>query len=281
MKNIILAGVILFSLPASAQRKSHSTSDQHLYFNLSAGYGLPACSEVLNENANYDSNGSHFDVKRSSLGAGVTGTFFCGYMFNQNFGVECGISYLQGTPVVATTNSTIPGGEYNYKEEYTATTLRGLAGLRMTFGDGNFRPYMRMAMLSAFGTQMKYSYSGVDTQDLPSDVKEEYKGGISLGFAGGLGATYELSNGLSLFSEIALVYHNWAPAKSEYTKAIDKGSDYFSTMTVSESHTVYVNSISYSPNSVHPSNEPGEELKYTLPMSSIGLNIGIQYAFGE
>ena len=77
------------------------------------------------------------------------------------------------------------------------------------------------------------------------EYETEYSGGISFGFAGGIGADFMFNESIGIFTEVSINTQSWAPKKSKYTKYIDDGVDQLPSMTTSEIETEYVDSYTY------------------------------------
>lgn len=84
-----------------------------------------------------------------------------------------------------------------------------------------------------------------------------------------------------LFAECAANCQNWAPTKGELTKSMQNGVDQLPNMDKVDKEVEFVNSYTEGSNTVNNPNEPTTELKFFMPFSSIGLNIGIVMRFGK
>lgn len=114
-----------------------------------------------------------------------------------------------------------------------------------------------------------------------SESINEYTGGISFGFHGSLGFNYIINDKFMLFAECAANCQNWAPTKGELTKSMQNGVDQLPNMDKVDKEVEFVNSYTEGSNTVNNPNEPTTELKFFMPFSSIGLNIGIVMRFGK
>jgi hypothetical protein len=261
---------------------------QKLYFGLTGGYGFPVAGMELGTNSTYSSTISSpiytNENVRGSLGKGVNAGGYIGYMLNENFGVETGVNYLFSASVKTTYSMSYPDPTMpiSYTEEYKmrARMLRITPALRMTTGSGSLKPYMRAGMVIGLAGKMFVEGRDTHTDTGLSSVREieaEFSGGVSFGIHGALGATFALSDHLSLFGEISGFGQSHAMTKGKYTKYKRDGVDELPTMDVNEKEWTFSDKVESSDNS--DSSKPATELKNYFPFSSIGLNIGIHYSF--
>lgn len=265
-----------------------NTFAQGLYVNAGAGYGFPAACFLLEEDYTINS-GNEFAtwdyeiVKGSgSFGKGILPGIAVGYMFNKNIGAELGIGYLLGGKIKSKDQEI-----YSYGTETTETTLKGTMlrftpALKMTVGDGNIKPYMRAGLVVGAAGKVKVTenYTGPDGEKSNTEEQEtEYKGGISLGFSGALGADIMLSDNIGFFAELGVITQSWAPKTGEITKYTVNGVDKLGELDTFEKETEFVDSFSNSSGSFDE-NSPMKSLKVYMPFSSFSINVGVKIALG-
>jgi opacity protein-like surface antigen len=259
---------------------------QGLYLGIGGGYGFPAAKE-----ANYDrkvslgstSNTTDYTKVNLSLGKGVNAGFFVGYMFNKNLGAELGVSYLFGTKTTVLDEAS--GNNVSQKNENInkGSMLRLTPTLKMMVGEGKLQPYMKIGMIVGVASKYTAEYIGTITNPGGSSSSQEiyeYTGGVSLGFHGGLGINYALSEKLSLFGEIAGNYQNWAPTKGELVTFTNDGVDELPLLTTYEKEVEFSNELTINSNTPANPGSPDQGLKFYLPFSSIGINIGLVFTLG-
>lgn len=263
-----------------------NTFAQGLYVNAGAGYGFPAACYLMEEDYTFNSTGADatwdYEIVKGSgsFGKGIQPGIIIGYMFNKNIGAELGVSYLLG-------------GKIESKDEYhdfigteiretmlKGTMLRFTPALKMTVGDGNVKPYMRAGLVIGALGKIKVTETETETGEYASGNEEreyEYKGGISLGFSGALGADFMLSDNIGLFAELGVITQSWAPKKGELTKYEVDGVDKLGEMDTYDKEIEFVDSYSESSGSVDE-NSPMKRLKMYFPFSSFSINVGIRIA---
>lgn len=281
--------LVLFVLCMATQ----GSRAQSFYIGLGGGYGFPAAKQSLmnDEKSSYNntSGGSgEVTARPISMGSGINSGLFFGYMLNPNVGFELGVSYLLGnknkfvTEYSETYNTFYENETYNHQLQ--GNMIRLVPTMRFVMGDKKIRPYMKAGMLIGLGAnfsmEMTYNYTSTygNTTD---EMITEYSGGLSFGFHGGLGVNYLLNDKFKLFAECAANYQNWAPLKSELTKYTEDGVDQLPFMDKNDKEVEYVNSYTYNSSTSPDPNVPDKELKFYMPFSSIGLNIGVVISFGK
>jgi hypothetical protein len=248
---------------------------QGAYVNINAGYGLSMSSQNINGFYNYTS-GTNSVTKEQvnvSLGKGLNFGGAFGYMFNKNIGAELGVSYLIGGKSKET--DTYTGGTTDYT--LSAKMLRVIPSLIIASGLEGINPYAKFGLVIATGSTM-YDYSDNDNGDV-TKMKMKYSGGLGFGLYSGIGASFNLSDKMSLFGELNMINLSSAPTKSEITEETYNGTDVLPNLTTAEKETEYVDSYTYSTTTPAPDSEPAKALKQKYPFGSFGLNIGLKISF--
>jgi len=272
---------------------TQSTRAQQFYAGLGGGYGFPAAKQsILNDEKtsyNNSSGGSYEATARPiSMGSGINAGLFFGYMMNSNLGFELGVSYLLGNKYKFVNEYSESYNNYYETETYNyllqGNMIRLVPAMRFVLGDKKIRPYMKAGMLIGLGANFTMEMNDNYTSPYGSSTSErliEYSGGLSLGFHGGVGINYQASSRLIVFAECAVNYQNWAPLKGEVTKYTEDGVDQLPLMDKYEKETEYLNSYTYTSSSSPDPNAPNKALKFYMPFSSIGLNVGVVINFGK
>jgi len=265
-----------------------NTFAQGLYVNAGAGYGFPAACYLMEDNYvyHYDEGGSSWDyeiVKGSgSFGKGIQPGIIIGYMFNPNVGAELGVSYLLGGKIESKDEYHGFYGTETREATHKGTMLRFTPALKMTVGNGNIKPYMRAGLVIGAAGKVKTTQTNTGSGEVKSVVEEresEYTGGISLGFAGALGADFMLSDNIGLFAELGVITQSYAPKKGEWTKYTVDGVDKLGELETYDKEIEFVDSFSDSDDSFDE-DSPMKALKMYFPFSSVGVNIGVRIALG-
>lgn len=270
-KVIILASAIVLSA---------STFAQGLYFGLNAGYAGSLASQTLAENFSGTSSSLSYETVKGSLGKGINIGLTAGYMLNSNLGMELGISDLMGGSFENTSKK-----ELVYDNKYTmkGKMIRVVPGIRLTAGDGNMKPYLRLGLVLGLGGKITIEGNETDIQNNNEVTKStwEYTGGMSVGAASALGLNFKLSDKLSLNGEFAFIGQSWAPKKGTLTSYTVAGVDQLSQLTTSQKEIDFTDSYSVSSTNPPSSSQPSQSIKQYYPFSSWGINVGIHITLGK
>src|SRR5690606_19357864 len=99
----------------------------------------------------------------------------------------------------------------------------------------------------------------------------KYKGGISVGLRGAVGASVVLNRKFSFFSEIMFTGMNYYPKESQIVRYTINGEDRMSSLTENSRKTVYVKSVNNdSDNAGDYVNRPGKAVRSSISMSAVG-----------
>ena len=251
---------------------------QGFMLNAGLGYGMNAVSSMLGDEQTIPSSGgtSHKLVK-GSFGSGLNFGIGAGYMFNENIGAEIGFNYLMGSKTTITSTDASSSPTVTNKDVWSAKMIRIIPSIVITAGDGKIRPYAKVGLVMGMGGKLTDDATSTDGTNNAEQV-DEYTGGTAIGFASSLGIHIGLSDNLMIFGELGMVGQAWAPKKDMVTKSTLNGTDVLGTMTTSQKETDFSDSYT-DPTSPNPG-APSQSLKFYVPMSSFGVNVGIHMAFG-
>jgi hypothetical protein len=274
-KNILLSSLLILSLTAA--------KSQGLYAGFGVGYGMPVCGSVLGYISTDNNPGNTFSTEnvKGSYGKGINFGGYIGFMPNENIGFELGVNYLMGSKYKFTSNDINGNSSDISSDEAKVNSLRLNPAVRIGFGTGKFRPYMRAGITIGVMTKMTDEYSRTHSDPGETDITIEtfeYTGGTYAGFTGALGMTFGLSDKMSLFGELTNYYISWGATKGAITKSTYNGSDQLGMMTTDQKQFEFVTKIDQTMNT--SSSQPSKQLINYSPLSSFGINVGLHFAFG-
>lgn len=265
---------------------------QGLYVKINAGYGVPSSTQNLEEYNNYTYNYTGGDYSENivervnfSLGQGINLGGNVGFMFNANFGVDLGLSYLIGGKVESRSLDNYESW-YNYindtKMSTSATMLRISPSFILVADLIKINPYARFGAVIGKGkiTQNIMNYYWEDYDGIYESTQEytyELTGGTSIGLTAGIGALYNIAGNISVYGELSMISMNYAPEKGKAVKALWNGENYMDELPRYEKEILFLDKLDgYS----EPSqDDPDRRLKQNLPFSSFGLNFGVRIGF--
>lgn len=282
---LTIAFIALFVL------KTNYSDAQGFYLRLGGGYSLPSGSQnigvdqVSTTTSTSTSSTTTRDYKlvKGSLGRGSNAGITLGQMFTTKIGAELSINYLLGGKYKTSYKSTSSSNNVsNYDFEISAKTLRITPGVKLSTGSDKSNAYARAGIVIGLAGKLKTLETDINLNAPGTEITErEFKGGAGIGFMGALGGEFLLGRTCSIFTELCFISQSWAPTKSKITKYTVNGVDRLGTLTTLQKEEEYSNSYTYtSSNNFPDQNQPSKGLKTYLPMSSIGLNVGLHLMFG-
>lgn len=266
-------------------------------FKFSVGYGLPWLSQQIgtNTSSTYSTaldpetqmevprvtNASK--IVKGSFGAGLNVSGAFGYTLSENIGLELGISYSAGKEYRVASNYTDIRLDVFKSSTYESETSKSRAVLfapllKFITHKRNLTPYFLIGPVFGKINFNRTMVRSIEENDfLTTEVRNtKYKGGISVGLRGAVGASVILNRKFSVFSEIMFTGMNYYPKQSEIVRYTINGEDRITSLTENSRKTLYVKSVDNdSDNASDYVNAPGKAVRSALSMSSVGANIGL------
>jgi len=275
MKNIIktlLSCTLLLSM--------NGLIAQSAYFGFGTGYGHSAAPNLFSAYDYEDISGTETSTLKKgngSFGRGAQLNVFAGLPLGDGIFAELGASYLYGFTSASKYHSQDAGYTYTSEDKIRSRTFRIMPSLKFQMGSGKTKPYMKAGAVIGFGSKLIMESSGSSSSQFGGNssntMKMEFKGRTSLGFSGALGLQFELSEKLHFFTEVHMITHSWAPKRSIITESTADGVDQLPSMDTDEKETEFLDKYTESDDP----NAPDKELKYFMPLSSIGLQLGLVF----
>lgn len=225
---------------------------QSFYISASAGYHLPSATQAV-----YSEQPK---LERVSLGKGFRFNALAGYHFNKTIGVELGASYLLGSATELRYDGRPMDGPLTVAQ-YSGKGWSIVPALVVSTELEKITVYAKFGVLLSFlNTEITTMTTASNFGGMPSESKfiNNYTGGLTLGYTGGLGVSYPLSQSVAVFAEATLLSQSHYPTKREDTTTIN-GQTTTTTTDLKE--------------------ESSRELVPSFQFSSIGLNLGVKFGF--
>lgn len=289
-KLTLTLAVCLVASAAFAQRSS---------VRLNVGYALPSQQNAIGTERVTTVTASGADARVTNIygtsGAGFNVDFGYTYMINDYFGGELGLNFFSRTTITeeeaeATMNGAEMGGLTRESNGYQLRVQPALVFYAAS-PDAKIKPYGRMGLILPVTGVTNVSVSAfsndpsVETSRL--EVESETSAAFSIGFFGGVGVDYSLTENLSIHGEIVYNALNLRAKSTEITAyEEDKGGV---TITLSDlpeyaKQIEYVDELTSSSNSFEINDDadltkPEERLINPSNYNSFGINLGVRYAF--
>jgi outer membrane protein W len=265
-----------------------------LYVSAGGGYGFSMAPNSSFSGTEYTRNPSGTGTVETYKISNGTGSFgrglqfgaTVGYMFSENIGAELNVGYLLGSKITSTDNELKNNGDtYSSTATTSGNMLRLTPALRFSVGKDKLKPYMRVGLVIGVGNKISTTFSSTDFHSSGGYTNTDQSemavtGGVSMGFAAGVGVKYMFSEKVGIFAELGMISQAWAPSKSVLTKSTTNGVDNLPFLTTSQKETDYSTSYTTSSNTFSPG-LPSTALKQYTPFSSIGVNVGVHLSFGK
>jgi hypothetical protein len=246
---------------------------------ISTGYHFSSGSQYFI--SEIDNSYSNFSSKRidASLGRGLAVSAGINYFFKPWMGISTDINYKKTLPGVSGKTEFNSFTDYSYSEEnkWNSELMEVSPSLILKIPGKKINPYSKFGFVVPFYSRLKVTgnYSA-RSFGIPTNTGENtkiFRLKNTIGYTASIGIAPELKNKkISFIAEIQLLSHSIQAKKSTLTSDISNGVERIDTYTVSAKETIYVKELgtqSYNPD------EPRKEIGFSLPYSSIGLNIGL------
>ena len=272
-RNLLVVVALLLATSMSAQ----------LYVGGRLGYGFGSQKTVIGMKMKDKS----IENIWGSMGQGFPMGIKAGFFFNDNLGFELGINYWFGA---TKTRKDITLSEYELVSK-TGVIVYDFSNLT-TAKSSQLRILPQLVYKSDMGIYGRFGLiipvSGKTTvndvtkykmkKDGDETVKEVvtiYKGAFSMGFAGALGYSFELSDNLFFFGEIEYIGLSINSKSSEITSTKTNGTENVSAMTTIQTTTNYVDVLDSK--STISADKPSQSLSTSTGYSATRINFGVTF----
>ena len=268
MKKIVMTMGAFFALSVA--------SAQGGYVSLSAGYAGGTSNEVLG--MEYDvSSATAFTQKNitGTNGSGIPITLAGGFMFSENIGVELGVNYFMGSEVISDKTTTFFGDESTTSSQ--GTQIRVLPQLVLSTGSASsLEVYSKLGLVLPVGGSTEFKVDAI-SGGMPVNIEGTTTGSFSLGYTASAGASFGLSDNLSLFGELQYVGLRMKSDTRTITSYSFNGTDILESFDTDFKETVSVEELNQDSNS--DDDKPTEVLSNTSNFNSLGFNLGVKFKF--
>jgi hypothetical protein len=253
---------------------------QNWYSGINGGYSFGLPSQNITSNINIGSNQTSNSVVKGSFGQGASIDAYLGYWLKNHIGIELGLSYLQSSSFK---------GSYSqdtvFKQDLTisANMLRAAPALRLTLGeeDSKTNLFLKVGFVTRLAGKITNETTVFDIQSNTTTISEtKYSKGFSFGAMAGIGFCYKIKPQLKIFSELSFISQSWAPKNGDVVKYTVNGVDQMDVLNSGNKHIHFVDSYN-AVNTAQSTSVPSQELKQYHNFSSVGLKLGVLFAFGK
>ena len=241
-----------------------ASAQAQFYGKIGVGVHAPAGSQVLGITSTLTED----EVVKGSFGKGISPVIGVGYMLTNHVGIELAASYLFGATYKASSTSQNASSLY----EERAKSLYILPAIVLKAGEPNhkIRPSGRAGLILAPMTNHTVMYS-ITSGNNKDETTIKYKSKPALGFTGSLGLEFRLNKMAHIWVEaVGSSLTTWLKS-AEVTEYKENGADQLPSYT----------NKTWKFEDKLPSSNNVDQLSKSTPLSSIGLAIGVAFAFGK
>ena len=246
----------------------------------SFGLGLPN-SQPFDRFSNITVTDTVFTESLSNynFGSGGWAHLGIGYQVDDIFriGLEFSYQFYNRGMATQTENIVFAGQSFSIENQNTYRSFAITAMPEITFmipSQSVARPFVK------FGIPVGYHIINerLETGDFftTSVTETNYTGNISLGFAGGLGVEWELSDNVFFFTELRALGSQVSTRRSKVVYFELDGVARTGDLSINEAEVDYVREIS-STDPVRAANEPRRELQRRAAFNHIGFSMGFVF----
>jgi len=247
-----------------------------MYVGFGFGYHMANQNRALGTSTN--TTGDNINLY-GSMGQGIIPALKFGYMFDDNWGFEMGMSYLMGSEITVYEDFNT-GGVYDSYAEVIKTKSTMIRFSPQLVFKTEMGVYSRVGLIIPVGGSTM-AYRTVDVEFMGQTSKTvvdiENHGAFTTGFTGALGYGFSLSDEMTIFGELEYVGLRIYGKTATITKYEVDGVDNLANLLTIQKETVYVDEVKTTDNTNN--DEAQKALKSSSPYSSFGINIGITYHF--
>jgi len=276
MKHLTFLLMLISAFSVQAQSLRVSTGYSH---------GKP---EVLGTRSNSDGGTFTDELICGSLGSGMELGLTMGFDICENFEFILRGDCFNGFEQEVGESTTTYSGERYYNQDFMKYSRLSLGpGVRLNSGTAGskVRYYGEAGLKLPIYNNTRIRQISESPFSDPGEVTIKRKDAFSPGMFFGLGATYELSDKLSLFGQVQGTAISGKTKSSKVTRVLENGMEQdLSTRSpyqISTEYTMQVNNNSnnsfYNPN--YDPDLPRQELEMSNNYSSSGVYVGLEYKF--
>ncbi len=289
---IILLAALLFGTAGKAQApdEDHPHKPSHTYVRVGLGYGFTFGGQSqmngvgINGSETLSGSTTSMDQKNASFGSGVAAQVAAGYMINRNFGFELGVHAIVA-PTAYTFEGPVPlySGTRLFRSETRANLPVYVIPALVFKTDGQkIQLHARTGLVLPLSNKMEQTEarepaSGVPPGQSTEVFTREITNRFSLGLQGAVGLSYLLNTHLSVSAELNGISRTAYAKRRELVAYTENGLDALPALSTNQIVTEYSNS--YDVTEPVSATQPASQPTYSIPFSSLGLQVGIKYHF--
>jgi len=266
---------------------ANAAAAQSYFIKAAVGYNMPLTDAQHLQLSGFPYSGSSisvrndyvFDVSRASLCAGNNALLFAGWWFSRYAGVavDASVGFSGKRYTTDAALGIYPEGSTTSITQYARTPVVVTPSLAIRTGEHDFTGYVLVGIALPVSRRI-YTESETRRNDtLLFADKMQLKTSFSLGLSGTAGVKYRLDDHFSICAELHVLALSVYARRAELTASTAYGQDVMYSRTGYERVTEYQKD--FDPQYTYDENSPRPRPRYTIPFSSLGVQLGVWYEF--
>ena len=258
---------------------------QSFNIGISGGYDIPIASSfnytktVEFENQNFPHYYSTYhELANTSYGKGGNIAVTMDWYSAKNIGCGLKLNALISTPFSSSEDVFYLNGTkatFNFTDK--PFSFQFVPHINFKHDFNKVSPYLEMGMLAGI-THITQDYDAKNNTG--SEIKSSInnKGNVLLGFYSSLGVAIKMSQVVHFTASVNCSAGSYSPAKWERTSFVVNGVDQLSSLRPSEKQGIYIKQLDLT--ATQSMYQPSQSLKYAVPFSNVGVNVGFLFVLG-
>ncbi|MCW3124962.1 MAG: hypothetical protein JWO03_620 [Bacteroidetes bacterium] len=259
---------------------------QSVSFDISGGYCAPIASafSTVSDKEFQTATYPHFysttqTVKSTSYGQGGNVALNFNWFSKKDIGCGLRANVLFSAPFSYTIDVTYLNGNnatYNFRDR--PFSFQFIPHICFKHDFKVVTPVIEMGMLIGI-THVNEDYTAnYFSGDVEASTINSH-GGALLGFYSSMGLQFKVSKAVKILLAVNCSVGSYSPTQWDRTSLSVNGQDLMSVLAPVDLHGVYVKQLDHT--AAQPASQPHQDLKYSVPFSSIGFSAGIAFTFDK
>ncbi len=261
---------------------SATLSAQSFNIGIAAGYDAPIASSFNSTNTVEFENqtfpyyySTYHKLAYTSYGKGGNIAVTLDWYSSKNIGCGLKLNALISTPFsysdfVTYLNATT--ATFNYTDK--PFSFQFVPHINFKHDFNKVSPYLEMGMVVGI-THITEDYDAKNSLGSEINSRVNYHGNVLLGFYSSLGVAVRISQVVHFTASINCSAGSYSPAKWDRTAFVANGVDQLNSLQTSQKQGIYVKQLDLSV--PQPTYQPSQSLKYAVPFSNVGFNVGFLF----
>jgi hypothetical protein len=260
---------------------------QSFALSVTGGYCLPLASsfqsqsqvEVQTANLpNYYTTQQNVVYKSFGQGGNIALSF--DWFSKKNIGCGMKLNAMISSPYTSTASVSYLSAPYSGNFTFTNKpfSFQFIPHINFKHDFKVVSPILEMGMLIGITNDIESYEAKYGTGDVAQSTINHH-GNVMLGFYSSLGLSFRISGAVRFILAGTCTAASYSPSKWDRTSYVFDGQDRLSNLSVGDKQGVYVKQLDLT--APQPANQPHQSLKYSMPFSNFGINVGFSFVVSK